>query len=101
MIRRASTQTVGEGSGGQERENESEKQTEQQQASGHNQQWHANNGFDQGINNGAFGFDGSTGAFPNIGLNGMVDYSQMMHLMPNGIPNTLMGSFPNMIGKNE
>ncbi len=53
------------------------------------------------MNNGVFGFDGTNGGFPNMGLNGMGDFSQMMQLMPNGMPNPMMGSFPNMTGKPE
>jgi len=52
----------------------------------------------QGMNAG-FGFDGSIGGFPNMGMNGMGDFSQMMQFMPNGMQNNMMGSFPNMMGK--
>ena len=100
VTRRASTQTAGEGNGEQERGDESEKHSEQQQASGSNQQWTANNGVEHGANNGVFGFDGNVGGFQNMGLNGMGDISQMMQLMPNGMPNPMMGSLPNMMGKN-
>ena len=49
--------------------------------------------------NGSFGFDGSSGAVPNVGFNGMGDFSQMMQFMPNGMPNPMMANFPNMMGK--
>lgn len=35
----------------------------------------------------------------NLPTNGMMDYNQMMQFMPNGMPNGMMGSFPNMMGK--
>ncbi|KAL6716904.1 hypothetical protein ACLMJK_004816 [Lecanora helva] len=97
VARRASTQTAGEGSGDSERANGAEKQSDQQQAA-NNQQWAANNGFEQGMSSGAFGFDGTTGGFADMAMNGMGDFSQMMQLMPNGMPNPMMNSFPNMMG---
>lgn len=50
------------------------------------------------MNNSSFGLDGTNG-IPNMGLNGMGDFSQMMQFMPNGMPNPMMGAFPNMMGK--
>ena len=102
MTRRASTQTAGEGSTIQEKNNDGDKQAEQQQqVANQTQQWTANNGYNQGMNNGTFGFDGAAGGFPNMGLNGMGDFSQMMQMAPNGMQNPMMGSFPNMMGKCE
>ena len=102
MVRRASTQTAGEGSVNQDRGIDGEKQSEQQQhGMGQAQQWTVNNGFDQSVNNGTFGFDGAVGGFPNMGMHGMGDFSQMMPMAPNGMPNAMMGSFPNMMGKCE
>ena len=60
-------------------------------------QWVAMNGSVIGMNNGALGFDGMNGGFPNMGLNTPADFSQMMHFMPNGMQNNLMGTFPNMM----
>jgi len=98
MPRRDSTQTAGEGSVGQEKVDDGGKQSGRQQASGQSQQWANMNGMGQGMNNASFGFDGTHG-FPNMGLNGMGDFSQMMQFMPNGMPNPTMGAFPNMMGK--
>lgn len=53
------------------------------------------------MNNGSFGFDATNGGFPNMGLNGMGDFSQMMQFLPNGMPNNMMNSFPNMMGKHQ
>ena len=65
-----------------------------------NQQWPASSsGFGQGMNNGAMGFQGAAGGFPSMGINGIGDFSQMMNFMPNGMPNPMMGSMPNMMGK--
>ena len=47
---------------------------------------------------GAFGLEGMNGVFPNMGLNGATDFSQMMQFMPNAMPNAMMGAFPNMMG---
>lgn len=60
-------------------------------------QWVAMNGSVVGMNNGALGFDGMNGGFPNMGLNSPTDFSQMMQLMPNGMQNNLTGAFPNMM----
>ena len=60
-------------------------------------QWVAMNGSIMGMNNGALGFDGMNGGFPSMGLNPPADFSQMMHFMPNGMQNNLMGAFPNMM----
>ena len=60
-------------------------------------QWVAMNGSVMGMNNGALGFDGMNGGFPNMGLNSPADFSQMMNFMPNGMQNNLMGAFPNMM----
>lgn len=104
VARRMSTQTAGDGSVGQEKGNGIEKNVEQKQAAGQNEQWAATNGFAQGMNNGALGFDGTNGGFPNMsnmGMTGMGDFSQMMQFMPNGMPNPMMGSFPNMMGEHS
>ena len=101
VARRASTQTAGEGGVGQENGVDGEKQTEQQQGMAQDQQWAASNGFNQSMNGGALGLDGAAGGFPNMGLNGMGDFSQMMQFAPNGMPNAMMGSFPNMMGKRD
>ena len=98
MPRRDSTQTAGEGSVGQEKSDDVGKSTEQQHSSGQAQQWANMNGGGQGMSNAGFGFDGTNG-FPNMGVNGMGDFSQMMQFMPNGMPNAMMGTFPNMMGK--
>ena len=60
-------------------------------------QWVAMNGSVVGMNNGALGFDGMNGGFPNMGLNTPAEFSQMMQFMPNGMQNNLMGAFPNMM----
>lgn len=62
-------------------------------------QWMAMNGTVPGMSNGAYGFDGVNGGFPNMGINGSTDFSQMMHFMPNGMQNGHMGAFPNMMCK--
>ena len=51
------------------------------------------------MNIGGFGFDGTNGGFPNLGFNGVGDFSQMMQFMPNGMPNPMMNAFPNMMGE--
>ena len=48
--------------------------------------------------NNSFGFDGTNG-FPNMGFNGTPDFTQMMQFMPNGMANSAMGAFPNMMGE--
>lgn len=98
ILRRASTQTAGDGSVGQEKTEDNEKQKEmQQQSVGQNEQWAQNNM--QGMNIGGFGFDGTSGGFPSMGFNGVGDFNQMMQFMPNGMPNPMMGAFPNMMGE--
>lgn len=97
MPRRASTQTAGEGSVSQEKA-DNEKQPEQQQMVGQNEQWAANNGFGQGMNNDSFSFDGTSLNFP-MGFNNVGDFSQMMQFMPNGMANNMMGPLPNMMGE--
>lgn len=72
---------------------------DQQQAMAQSQQQGANNELAQGMNNDAFGFDGTNGNFPNMGLNGVGDFNQMMPMMQNGMMNNMMGSFPNMMGE--
>ena len=99
MVRRESTQTAGDGNNRLDGETEGEKQSDQQGV-GQNQQWDTNNEAQQGMNNGAFGMDSATG-FPTMGLNGMGDYNSMMQMMPNGMPNPMMGAFPNMMGKRQ
>ena len=97
--RGASTQPAGDGSVGRERTVDNEKQLEQQQQQPlvQNELWAPNNM--QGMNMGGFGFDGTNGGFPNIGFNGMGDFNQMMPFLPNGMPNPMMGTFPNMMGE--
>ena len=48
--------------------------------------------------NGSFGFDGMNNGFANMGFPGTTDFNQMMQMMPNTMPNALMGTFPNMMG---
>ena len=95
--RRASTQTAGDGSVGQDKTEDNEKPMEQRQSMGRNEQWAQSNV--QGTNISGFGFDGTNGGFPNMGFNGMGDFSQMMQFMPNGMPNPMMGAFPNITGE--
>lgn len=78
-----------------EKGEENEKSSGQQQSSGQNEQWVAMNDLAQGMNNGNFGFDG-TNNFPNMGFN---EFNSMMQFLPNGMPNPMMASFPNMMGK--
>ena len=70
---------------------------QQRQSMGQNEQWAQSNV--QGMNIGGFGFDGTSGGFPNIGFNGVGDFNQMMQFMPNGMPNPMLGAFPNMMGE--
>lgn len=56
-----------------------------------NGQWAANGVAGLAMPNGALGMSGMNGALP-------IDYSQMMQFMPNGMPNNMMGAFPNMMG---
>ncbi|KAL9125751.1 MAG: hypothetical protein Q9217_005098, partial [Psora testacea] len=96
--RRASTQTLDNGSTTQEKAEENEQKPEQQQQQ---QQQQMGNMVGQKMfneMNGGFGFDGTNGAFPNMGFNGMGDISQIMQFMPNGMPNPMMAGFPNMMG---
>lgn len=60
--------------------------------------WPTNGGIGQGMPNGSFGFDGMSNGFANMGFPGATDFSQMMQMMPNTMPNALMGTFPNMMG---
>ena len=78
-----------------EKGGENEKALGQQQPSGQNEQWAEMNDLAQGMNNGNFGFDG-TNSFPNMGFN---EFNSMMQFLPNGMPNPMMASFPNMMGK--
>ena len=78
-----------------EKGEENEKSLGQQPSSGQNEQWAAMNDLAQGMNNGNFGFDG-TNNFPNMGFN---EFNSMMQFLPNGMPNPMMASFPNMMGK--
>ena len=67
--------------------------------SGQNGQWSNNVGVGQSLPVGAAGFDGTNGGFPSMGgFTGAGDFSQMMQLMPNAMPNSLMSAFPNMMG---
>ena len=98
--RGGSAQGTGEGGDNQEKGIEGEASTQEQQSSmEQNAQWAANAGLAQGMSNGVFGFDGTNVGFPNMGMNGMGDFSQMMQMMPNGMPNNMMGSFPNAMGQ--
>ncbi|KAK4692645.1 hypothetical protein P7C71_g4597, partial [Lecanoromycetidae sp. Uapishka_2] len=97
LPRQDSAQTAGDGSIGQDKTDENGKSSEQQQISGQTQQWANTNGMGQGMNTAGFGLDGANG-FPNMGVNGMGEFSQMMQFMPNGMPNPIMGAFPNMMG---
>ena len=63
------------------------------------QQWGMQNGGGLLINNGGFGFDTTSGGFPNLGFNATSDFSQMMQFMPNGLQTNNMGTFPNMMGE--
>lgn len=63
------------------------------------QQWGMQNGGGSLINNGGFGFDTTSGGFPNLGFNATGDFSQMMQFMPNGLQTNNMGTFPNMMGE--
>ena len=78
-----------------EKGEDNEKLSGQQPSSGHNEQWVAMNDLAQGMNNGNFGFDG-TNSFPNMGFN---EFNSMMQFLPNGMPNPMMASFPNLMGK--
>ena len=60
--------------------------------------WPLNGGLGQGMMGGTFGLEGMNGVFPNMGLAGATDFSQMMQFMPNAMPNAMMGAFPNMMG---
>ena len=60
-----------------------------------NGQWPQSNA--SGMTNTGFGFE-TNGGFPNMANMGMGDLNQMMQLMPNGMPNNMMGQFPNMMG---
>lgn len=96
--RRASTQTEGDGSVGQDKAKEKDQQQQQEQAMGQSEKWASGNSLGQGINNAGFGFDGTNAGFPNMGFNGVGDMNQMMQFMPTGMPSNIMGSFPNMMG---
>ena len=62
-------------------------------------QWTVNNGLGAGVMNGGFGFDPTNMGFQNVNLNGAGDFNQMMQFMPNGMANSAMAGFPNMMGK--
>lgn len=49
------------------------------------------------MSNTGFGFE-MNGGFPSMANMGMGDFNQMMQFMPNGMPNNMMGQFPNMMG---
>ena len=99
-MRGASAQASGDVGDDQEKAVEGEKfEQERHQAMEQSTQWAANAGLAQGMPNGAFGFDGTNGGFPNMGMNGMGDFSQMMQMMPGGMPNNMMGSFPGAMGQ--
>ena len=66
-----------------------------------NGQWESNGDIGQGGPNGNFPFGAMSGGFPNIGINGTPDFNQMMPFMANGMPNNLMGTFPNMMSKHD
>lgn len=48
--------------------------------------------------NGAFSNMGDVGGM-GMGQSGINDFSQVMQFMPNGMPNGMMGSMPNMMGE--
>ena len=54
-------------------------------------QWPVDRANDQAAVNGMVAPNAMTGAYP-------VDFSQMMQMMPNGISNPMLNSFPNMLG---
>ncbi len=45
-----------------------------------------------------FGFD-LNGNFPNMANMGMGEFNPMMQFIQSGMPNNMMGQFPNMMGK--
>ena len=92
--RRASTQTAGDGSFVQDLSDQNEQPKQQAQGQIDKIQWSQNNG--SGMNNNGFGFDMNAG-FPNITSMGVGDFNPMMQFMPNGMPNNMMGQFPNMM----
>ena len=94
--RRASTQTAGDGSFVLDATDEKEQTKQQEQAKADDTQWSQSNS--SGMNSNDFGFD-VNGGFPNMANMGMGDFNPMMQFMPNGMPNNMMGQFPNMIGK--
>ena len=66
---------------------------------GQSGQWPNIIGTGQNIHNGTVGFDGMNGGFPNMGgFPGVGDFGQMMQLMPNAMPNAMIGAFPNLMG---
>ncbi|KAI9875104.1 MAG: hypothetical protein M1830_008877, partial [Pleopsidium flavum] len=66
---------------------------------GHSGQWGPGQGPVQGqLFAGSFGFDGTGNGFPSMSGYSQGDFNQMMHFMPNGMANTGMGGFPNMMG---
>ena len=54
-------------------------------------QWPVDRTNDQAVVNGMVAPSAMTGAYP-------MDFSQVVQMMPNGIPNPMLNSFPNMIG---
>ena len=92
MPRRDSTQTAGDGSVGQDKSDDAGKPADQQ--------WANMSGNGQSMTMAGLNFDSSNG-FPNMGINAMGDFSQMMQFMPNGMPNPMMAAFPNMMGKSQ
>lgn len=92
--RRASTTTVENGNNALEKPNDNEGISDAQQISKTGQSGKQEN--KQGVH--AAGFDASAGGYPNMGFNGVGDMTQMMQMMPNGMPNPMMAGFPNMMG---
>ena len=95
LPRRDSAQTAGEESAGLEKGDTQEKSSEQQQLYHQNEQWTSMNGLAQGMNNG-FNFNGT--GFSNMGFN---ELNPMMQFLPNGMPNAMMGPFPNAMGESH
>ena len=80
---------------------------QQHQDHGQNAQWSQENSAGPMFGKNGAGFDGVNGGFTNMGMtnninnlgfNGVGDFNQMMQLMPNGMPNNMMGGFPNVMG---
>ena len=75
----------------QDNGDEKEQTKQQEQAKGVNGAWPQGNGA-------GFSLEAMNGGFANVGNMGIGDFNQMMQFMPNGMPNNMMGQFPNMMG---